>query len=74
MVKELDPVVNAVPPLAAAYQSIVSPPPGVAEIVTVPVPHLDAWIATGTAGAGFTVNGTLLLPVHPKLLAAVVAV
>ena len=30
---------NTDPPLEAAYQSIVSPAPGVADIITVPVEH-----------------------------------
>ena len=34
------PPASAVPPLAALYQSIVSPAPTVAVSVTVPVPHL----------------------------------
>ena len=46
------------PPVAAAYQSIVSPAPGVADIVTVPVPHLDAGTAVGALGLGFTVTVT----------------
>jgi hypothetical protein len=41
---------KAEPPLAAAYQSIVSPEPGVALIVTVPVPHLELLVTVGEAG------------------------
>ena len=47
---EFDPLSNAAPPVDAAYQSIVSPLPGVAEIVTVPVPHLAASVPGGEAG------------------------
>ena len=44
-----------VPDVDAAYQSIVSPAPGVAEIITVPVKHLAPLTATGAAGNGATV-------------------
>ena len=43
------PPVNTVPPVEAAYQSIVSPAFTEAEIFTVPVPHLDP--LTGDEGA-----------------------
>ena len=49
---------RTVPPEAAAYQSIVSPAPGVADIVTVPVPQRDAGTAVGAAGSGFWVTVT----------------
>ena len=51
-----EPLANTEPPLEAAYQSIVSPAPGVAEIDTVPVPHRDDEPAVGTVGIGFTVT------------------
>ena len=44
VVKLVVPVVKAVPPEAAAYQSIVAPLLGVAEIFTVPVPHLEPFV------------------------------
>ena len=44
------PVESNVPPEAASYQSIVSPLPGVAEIVTVPLEHLELLLALGLAG------------------------
>ena len=50
------------PPVAAAYQSMVSPPPTVAEITTVPVPHLvKGPPAVGAAGAAVTVAVTAVL-------------
>jgi hypothetical protein len=57
VVKLFDPKNNAVPPEVPAYQSIVSPPPGVADIVTVPVPHLELLTGVfGAAGAAFTIK------------------
>ena len=56
--KEVVPVAKGVPPEAAAYQSIVSPAPGVAEIVAVPVPQMLDGPATGTAGREFIVAVT----------------
>ena len=50
-----EPLANTEPPLEAAYQSIVSPAPGVAEIDTVPVPQRDDDPAVGAEGIGFTV-------------------
>ena len=47
---------SAVPPLAVAYQSILFPEPGVADIVTVPVEHLELFPAVGTAGNGLIVR------------------
>ena len=47
-------VANAVPPDDAAYQSIVSPDPAFAEMVTVPVPHLEPPVPVGALGNGFT--------------------
>ena len=52
---------KAVPPLEAAYQSVVEPAGGVAEILTVPVPHLDPLPAVGAAGTVFTVAITVVL-------------
>ena len=61
VVYEFVPVVSAVPPVAAAYQSMVCPAPGVAEIVTVPVPHRDAGVPAGAAGSVLTVAVTAVL-------------
>ena len=52
VVKEVTPVPpeSTEPPVAAAYQSIVEPDAGVAEIVTVPVLQRAALVAVGAAG------------------------
>ena len=52
---------NKVPPVDAEYQSIVSPVPGVAVIVTEPVPQRLLLPAAGAAGSGFTVAVTAVL-------------
>ena len=44
------PLAKGEPPLGFAYQSMVSPVPTVAEILTVPVPHLEAFTAVGALG------------------------
>ena len=41
---------NTDPPLEVAYQSIVSPAPGVADIITVPVEHTAPPVPLGAAG------------------------
>ena len=51
-----EPLANTEPPLEAAYQSIVSPAPGVAEIDTVPVPQREDDPAVGADGIAFTVT------------------
>ena len=58
MVKDVEPLSNGEPPEAAAYQSIVSPAPGVAEMFTVPVPHLDPPVPVGAEGILFIVATT----------------
>ena len=45
------PPVKAAPPLAAAYQSTVSPPLTVAEIVTVPAPQRELFPPVGAVAA-----------------------
>ena len=55
------PPARTAPPDAAAYQSMVSPAPGVAEMVTVPVPHLEAPVPVGATGTAFTVAVTAVL-------------
>jgi hypothetical protein len=50
-----EPPASTVPPVAAAYQSIVCPPPGVADNVTVPVPQRDEGVPVGAMGSAFTV-------------------
>jgi hypothetical protein len=48
------PVDRAVPPEGVAYQSIVSPVAALAEMVTVPAPHLEVPIPVGGLGTAFT--------------------
>ena len=55
------PPAKIAPPDAAAYQSIVSPAPGVAEMVTVPVPHRALPAPVGATGNEFTVAVTAVL-------------
>ena len=49
MVNDVVPVppVRTVPPVAAPYQSTVSPAPTLADMVTVPGPHLELPAAVG---------------------------
>ena len=58
VVQLVDPLNNNVPPVDALYQSIVSPAPGVADNVTVPVPHRDALVAIGIDGNALMVAVT----------------
>ena len=44
------------PPDDALYQSIVSPDPGLASMVIVPVPHREPFTAVGATGSAFTVK------------------
>jgi len=55
------PPVRTVPPVAAAYQSTVSPAPTLADIATVPGPHLELPAAVGTLGIEFIVAVTGVL-------------
>ena len=73
VVKEVVPVppASTAPPVAAAYQSIVSPAPTLADIVTVPVPHLAPSTGLiGAAGIGLTVavTATLVVEVQPVVV------
>ena len=63
VVKELVPAPpgKTAPPDAAAYQSMASPVPGVAEIVIVPVPQRTPFVPTGLVGNGMTVASTAAL-------------
>ena len=61
VVNEEEPVDNAVPPVAATYQSIVMPDTVVADNETVPVPHLVPFTPTTDAGKGFTTALTIVL-------------
>ena len=65
------PPARTAPPVAAAYQSIVSPALTLADMITVPVPHrcpLTGLI--GAAGIGLTVavTATLVVEVHPVVV------
>ncbi len=52
-----EPPDNTLPPVASAYQSIVSPAPALALMPTVPVPVLDPFTPdVGVFGNGFTVT------------------
>ena len=65
-VVKLAPVPNKVPADDASYQSMVVPAGLVADIVTVPVPHLEPLTgAVAAAGTGFTVTVTGLISKHP---------
>ena len=70
VVKEVVPVPPArtAPPVAAAYQSIVSPALTLADIITDPVPHLEPLTGpVGAAGAALTVavTGVLVADTQP---------
>ena len=65
------PPARTAPPVAAAYQSIVSPAPALADIVTVPVPHLCPFTGlTGAAGTALivAVTGVLVADIHPVVV------
>ena len=67
--KLFEPVTKAVPPVAVAYQFIVCPAPGVAEIVTVPVPQRAADVPAGAAGIALTVAITAVrVETHPVVV------
>ena len=60
-----DPEVNTAPPLEAAYQSIVSPELGVADMLTVPVEHLAPPVPLGAVGTLFIVKCNVTTLSHP---------
>jgi hypothetical protein len=65
------PPARTTPPDTAAYQSIVSPAPAAADIVTVPVPHRCPFTgAVGAAGAALTVavTGVLVADMQPVVV------
>ena len=64
--KEFDPVDSAVPPVLAAYQSIVAPAVE-AVIVTLPDPHTAPGVPDGVFGGVFIVATTAVLvaETHP---------
>ena len=58
-----------VPAVAAVYQSIVSPAPGVAPTVMFPGPHLDALTATGALTlVRILANTAVLAEKHPNVV------
>ena len=61
VVKLLLPDNIAVPPVEEAYQSTVEPEAGVAEMATVPAPHVEPLPAAGAAGNGLMVAVTAVL-------------
>jgi hypothetical protein len=65
VVNDVTPVKRGVPPIGVAYQSTVSPAPGVAEIVKMPASHLEFPIPTGGFGAEFTVSTAVHELWHP---------
>jgi hypothetical protein len=65
-----NPELKIVPPVDAAYQSIVSPEAGVAEIKTVPASHLDPFVPLGKLGVVISCV-TLMLDVEEQPFAAV---
>ena len=70
VVNDVLPLSNKVPPEEAEYQSIVWPPPGVADKITVPVPHLETFVLVGNAGIVFIVATTAVLVEerHPEVV------
>ena len=65
-----EPDVNTAPPLETPYQSIVSPAPGVADIITVPVAHTDPPVPLGADGEEISCV-TVMLDVAVQPLAPV---
>ena len=61
VVKLVDPLNSSIPPVDASYQSTVVPAALDADIVTVPVPHLELPVPVGAAGTVFTVATTAVL-------------
>jgi hypothetical protein len=73
VVYEIDPLNNKFPLLDAEYQSIVCPDPGVAEMVTVPDPHLADETATGADGIELIIAATAVLVVEIQPVEVVLA-
>jgi hypothetical protein len=61
VIKLDNPLNSSVPPVDASYQSTVVPAALDADIVTVPVPHLELPVPVGAAGTVFTVATTAVL-------------
>ena len=75
VVKLVDPLNNNVPAVDASYQSTVVPAALVADIVTVPVPHLELFVPVGAVGTAFTVatTGVLVADIQPVVVFLVCA-
>ena len=75
VVKLVDPLNSNVPPVDASYQSTVVPATLDADIVTVPVPHLELLVPIGAAGTVFTVaaTGVLVADIQPVVVFLVCA-
>ena len=65
------PPVNGDPPVAAAYQSIVSPEPTAPLIVTVPFPQREFPVPVGAVGNAFTVTFAVSVAIQPLALVTV---
>ena len=65
------PPVSTEPPVAAAYQSIVSPAETDAEMLTIPVPQREPFVAVGAVGNGFTTTLAVAVVEQPAELEAV---
>jgi len=52
---------NTVPPVAAAYQSTVTPPLTAAEIFTAPDPQTDPFVPVGAVGKALIVAAIVVL-------------
>jgi len=61
VIKLDNPLNSSVPPVDASYQSTVVPAALDADIVTVPVPHLELAVPVGAAGTVLTVATTAVL-------------
>jgi hypothetical protein len=75
VVKLADPLNSNAPPVDASYQSTVVPAALDADIVTVPVPHLELLVPVGAAGTVFTVatTGVLVADIQPVVVFLVCA-
>lgn len=72
VVKLVEPLKSNVPPDELLYQSIVSFAPTLAEMVTVPGPHLAPFTGfIGAGGSGISVTTTEAVLVQPKLFVMV---
>ena len=62
---EVEPLLKAVPPVEAAYQSMVSPAPGVALNEIVPVPQREPAVPVGADGKATAVTEAVFVAVQP---------